>query len=48
MIAEPGDYWPVTEDMATSWGLVRLVHEDQAQLALDAEAAHRLMRLLVD
>jgi biotin carboxylase len=48
MIAEPGRHWPVTEDMASSWGLVRLVHEDADQLERDAEAVHALMRLIVD
>lgn len=48
MIAEPGQPWPVTEDMATAWGLVRLVHEDRDQLDRDAEAVHEIMRLVVD
>ncbi|MFC8125677.1 ATP-grasp domain-containing protein [Streptomyces sp. NPDC057302] len=48
MIAKVGAHWPVTRDMVTAWGLVRLVHEDPAQLDRDAEAVHALMRLRVE
>ncbi|MEV4221984.1 ATP-grasp domain-containing protein [Nonomuraea sp. NPDC049725] len=48
LIAEEGGYWPVTVDLGSAWGLVRLVHEDRAQLERDAEAVHELVRLKVE
>lgn len=47
-IAGTGAYWPVTVDLATAWGLVWLVNEDQAQLDRDIEAVHSLLRLRVE
>jgi hypothetical protein len=40
--------WPVTRDLASAWGLVWLVNEDQAELDRDAEAVHALLRLRVE
>lgn len=48
MIASVDAHWPATEDLSTTWGLVRLVHEDREQLDRDAEAVHALMRLIVE
>jgi biotin carboxylase len=48
LIAKPGDFWPVTNDLATAWGLVWLVHDDEAQLGRDADAVHALLRLQVE
>lgn len=48
MIARVGSHWPATRDMTTTWGLIRLVHEDREQLDRDAETVHGLMRLLVE
>jgi biotin carboxylase len=48
LIADVGRDWPVTNDLASAWGIVWLVHEDTAQLDRDAEAVHALMRLRVE
>lgn len=48
IIADLDAYWPVTTDLMSSWGLVWLVNEDEAQLDRDAEAVHALMRLRVE
>ena len=47
LLAQVGAHWPATYDLASAWGIVRLVHEDPAQLDRDAEAVHGLMRLRV-
>lgn len=48
LVAKVGMDWPETRDLTTTWGLVRLVHEDRGQLDRDAEAVHGLLRLLVE
>ncbi|MEW9547895.1 hypothetical protein [Nonomuraea sp. NPDC050783] len=47
IVARPGGHWPRTVDMATAWGLVRLVHEDREQLRRDAEIVHERAALVV-
>lgn len=48
LIAKPGAQWPVTRDLASAWGLVWLVNEDEDQLGKDVEAAHALLKLRVE
>lgn len=47
LLVEPGGACPVTVDLASSWGMVYLVHEDRDQLDRDAAAVHGLMKLHV-
>jgi biotin carboxylase len=47
-IAKPGDFWPVTNDLTTAWGLVWLVNEDEARLDRDTRTVHEMLRLRVE
>jgi biotin carboxylase len=47
-IAEVGADWPVTIDLASAWGLVWLVNENQAQLDRDIEIVHSRLRLRIE
>jgi biotin carboxylase len=46
-LVEVGRHCAKTVDIASTWGLVYLVHEDPAQLDRDAAAVHGLMKLHV-